>query len=455
MDLMVVLLVLGILLVASLQLVGGKEDDHSSKSLLAHSKGCPAAFKGLCTCGEAIYQQKQQYVVNCTNAKFTDTIPLTHLPQATQVLIFTGNLLPELMWNILGDPADGNGWNNGPRLLRVMDLSNNEIRDIPGKAFHHVSSVERLILNHNNIVLSKHKNHPRVFSNFINLKELHLTDAFADPGDLDEDDDEDSDEDDEDSDEDGDEDDEEKLPNGGPSPSYLVQLEEIFKASNLSKLEKLHLEQNEIETFTDIPELFCTLPSLADLHLGNNKISGLAGLNLSCLPHLRFLDLEKNSIEYLPKETLDSWDLVMAERLKPVGNRTTEPFFMVDLGGNPFACDDCEKITPLKHWLQKTQVSIRNKDFLACHHLQDIHCPSQVHVPVSASKTSPDETHSSIAVALTVFLCLSIIALAIGAAYLNRTWINTKMSPVIQTVTRKVQYTTIGRQEDEVREINV
>ncbi|XP_046398348.1 trophoblast glycoprotein [Ischnura elegans] len=437
--------VLEVLLVVSLNVVSGRVD--SSKSSITHNKGnCPSAFKEACTCGQSIYQQRIQYVVNCTNAGFTDTEPLAHLPPATEILIFTGNSLTELMWNILGEPEDG----AGAPLLRVMDLSNNKIRNIPGKAFHRVASVERLILNHNNIVLSKHKNHPRVFSNFVNLKELHLTNAFADPGDLEEDgDDEDSDEDDVDEDED------EKLPNGGPSPGYLVQLEEIFKASNLSKLEKIHLEQNEIETFTDVPQLFCRLPSLADLHLGDNKISGLNGLNLSCLPHLRFLDLEKNNIEFLQKETLDSWDNIMNDRLKPAVRRAIDPLFMVDLGGNPFACNNCEKIMPLINWMQKTRVSVRNKEFLACHGLHDIHCDSKGHNPVSASKTSDEEGHSSAAVAITVFLCLSIIALAIGAAYLNRTWINAKMSPVIQSVTTKVQYTTIGRQEDEVREINV
>lgn len=73
----------------------------------------------------------------------------------------------------------------------------------------------------------------RVFSNFVNLVELHLTDAFADntPEDL------------------------------------AADLHDIFVNSELQELRKLHLEQNEISQFKD-PKVFCDLPNLQDLHLG-------------------------------------------------------------------------------------------------------------------------------------------------------------------------------------------
>lgn len=74
-----------------------------------------------------------------------------------------------------------------------------------------------------------------VFSNFENLLELHLTDAFAD---------------------------------NTPAEDLASDLHDIFVNSDLQELQKLHLEQNEISQFKD-PSVFCDLPSLQDLHLGN------------------------------------------------------------------------------------------------------------------------------------------------------------------------------------------
>ncbi|KAG5862466.1 hypothetical protein JTB14_019951 [Gonioctena quinquepunctata] len=116
-------------------------------------------------------------------------------------------------------------------------MSNNGIRDVKGKAFHHVVGVTRLILNHNNISISaeydKNYHHPRVFSNFVNLEELHLTNAFADNTD----------------------------------EALADDLHDIFVNSNLTKLYKLHLEQNEIKNFRD-DRVFCDLPDIHDLYLG-------------------------------------------------------------------------------------------------------------------------------------------------------------------------------------------
>lgn len=116
-------------------------------------------------------------------------------------------------------------------------MSNNGIHDVKGKAFHHVVGVTRLILNHNNISISSEEernfHHPRVFSNFFNLEELHLTNAFADNTDA----------------------------------TLADDLHDIFVNSNLTKLYKLHLEQNEIKNFKD-DRVFCDLPNLHDIYLG-------------------------------------------------------------------------------------------------------------------------------------------------------------------------------------------
>ena len=75
-------------------------------------------------------------VVNCTNSGFNDnTTMLKQLPRHTQVLLFNGNKIPYLDWNVFGV------WDEHVD-LKVIDLSNNQIEDIDGKAFHKVSNGE-------------------------------------------------------------------------------------------------------------------------------------------------------------------------------------------------------------------------------------------------------------------------------------------------------------------------
>ena len=79
-------------------------------------------------------QGEKVMVVNCTNSGFNDnTTMLKQLPLHTQVLLFNGNKIPYLDWNVFGvwdDHVD----------LKVIDLSNNQIEDIDGKAFHKVKN---------------------------------------------------------------------------------------------------------------------------------------------------------------------------------------------------------------------------------------------------------------------------------------------------------------------------
>lgn len=124
-------------------------------------------------------------------------------------------------------------------LLETIIDKRNLLHPNTGKTYHHVQQVERLILNHNNLSISSQNVdlHPRIFSNFLNLQSLHLTNAFSDYS----------------------------------SPELSQDLHEIFSNSNLTKLIKLHLEQNEITSFKD-PNVFCSLPQLEDLHLGDNAL---------------------------------------------------------------------------------------------------------------------------------------------------------------------------------------
>lgn len=63
---------------------------------------CGPKFQGKCSCGKANYDNRLQYVVNCTDQGFKDTSVLEHLPKETEVLIFTGNNIVELPWNVFG-----------------------------------------------------------------------------------------------------------------------------------------------------------------------------------------------------------------------------------------------------------------------------------------------------------------------------------------------------------------
>lgn len=139
--------------------------------------------------------------------------------------------------------------------------------------YHSVKNVRTLILNHNQLNITGEKTHPRIFSNFINLQSLHLTNAFTESID---------------------------------STEYLLSLEEIFVGSNLSKLEKLHLEQNEIWAFKN-PNIFCNLPSLMDIQLGDNNLTDLS-FNFDCLQSLRFIDLRNNKIYNLSNHTLTKFE---------------------------------------------------------------------------------------------------------------------------------------------------
>lgn len=162
----------------------------------------------------------------------------------------------------------------------------------------------------------------RVFSNFESLEELHLTDAFLDYS----------------------------------SSDLAEELHSIFINSNLTKLVKLHLEQNEIASFAD-RRVFCDLKSLLHLHLGSNIMKSLE-FNLKCLPNLRYLDLESNMISRFTHEDLSNFDWL-----------SNEHEFALDIHRNPFVCD-CN-VNSLFLWLQKTKVNVRDKDLLKCHYLNN------------------------------------------------------------------------------------
>lgn len=376
-----------------------------TQAKLAAQSSCGMKFDGKCACGVIQYDYRMQYVVNCTNAGFTNATVLEYMPTEVEVLIFTGNYLTTLPWNIFGRE------NDYPK-LRVIDMSNNHIREIHGKTFHHVQNVERLILNHNNISISPTEDeanylHPRIFSNFFNMKELHLTNAFADY----------------------------------TSPALSKDLHSIFDRSNLTKLIKLHLEQNEIRKFSD-HNVFCELPELEDLHLSDNNLNEI-NFNVLCLRKLRFLDLERNRFTSVKENDLDLLNMVAHS----VDHLT------VDFSLNPFTCN-CSAY-PFVKWMESTLVTIRNHENLMCHrNSQSRELLTQQ--PFTNCKLLSNAHYSGTGHTMALFIFVAIfafivMAIVVGIIHLSKERIKHFVSPVISS--RKVYYTTI--KDDEVHEVIV
>lgn len=367
---------------------------------------CGPKFHNKCSCGFGKYIDSIRYIVNCTNIGFRDTTMLEHLPLHTEVLIWTGNLVFELPWNVFG------AINDLPNLT-IVDMSNNHIREIRGKSYHHVPNVKRLILNHNNLSISSddddefNHHHPRVFSNFINLEELHLTNAFSD----------------------------------NTSAELSEDLHDIFMNSNLTKLTHLHLEQNEIRSFDD-KRVFCDLPSLSDLHLGDNLLEEI-NFNVLCLNHLRFLDLERNRFTQMKLK-----DLNVLDKLSETPGRDKE--LVIDLTYNPLACD-CT-VNNIQDWLKKTKVNIRNLDNLYCYkqnkRQQPVLSIKTDKCRVQSKITSTKMSHTvAIVFLLVVFLTL-FMSVILALLYINRNRIKKIVNPVMTNVSRKVHYTSIKDEPD-------
>ncbi|XP_055636825.1 SLIT and NTRK-like protein 4 [Toxorhynchites rutilus septentrionalis] len=368
----------------------------------AYSESCGEKFRGKCNCGLQVYNYQTRYVVNCTDQGFRDTTVLEYLPPQTEVIIFTGNYIEELPWNVFGAINDLVN-------LTIVDMSNNHIHEIRGKTYHHVPNVKRLILNHNNLSISRfdddeyNHHHPRVFSNFINLMELHLTNAFSD----------------------------------NTSAELSADLHDIFVSSNLTKLVKLHLEQNEISKFND-KRVFCDLPSLLDLHLGDNLLKEI-NFNITCLQKLRFLDLERNKFEALRPHDMNMMDTLQAQQGRSIN-------FLVDFTFNPFNCD-CS-INPLYEWMHKTNVTVRNRDYLKCYRNkkhEEVILSLNMKKCQKARVAKQDHTVTLVF----VLICLScILVLLVGSLiYVSKDKLKTMITPVVDHVSKKVQYTSIKNEE--------
>lgn len=232
--------------------------------------------------------------------------------------------------------------------------------------------------------------------------ELHLTDAFDDNGVL----------------------------------NITTDLYEVFLNSNLSRLAKLHLEQNEMSIITE-PEVFCSLTNLLDLHLSNNQLTGV-DFNIECMPLLRFIDLEGNQIRGLSKEQLQKLDSVPSNRS-----------LAIDLSRNPFSCG-CN-IEILYGWLRSTKVKVRNSDSIQC----TLESPKNPLDPYAAYRNDcpvyinpqADSYHGGHKLMMLFVFC-TVFAFLAAVLYVSRFGLK-RFRPEFNTSSRKIHYTTIGKCEDQ------
>jgi len=393
------------LLISTVASYDGDEKDHT---------GCPKRFGGRCSCGWSDYKawkpDRKVFMTNCTNTGFTDPAVLEYIPTETEVLIFQGNQFKRLPWNLFGI------WDNRTQ-LEVIDLTNNQIQEIQGKSFHKVNNVKRLILNHNDLYIVSTMNHPRLFSNFINLEELHLTNAFTEQVD---------------------------------SKWYLTDLKNIFLSSDLQKLQKLHLEQNEIWEIKD-DDMFCELPELLDIYLGDNQLTDIS-FSLECLRKLRYVDLSYNKFRNLKESTLHKIDQVFSNTNKKI-----------DLHGNPFHCD-CN-MNFLRDWMMggRDKRFLVNREEMRCYDgypefnagIRIINLVKLECAPVKAHGFDPKATsHYAVTSTLLTVLIIITTTLLLVILWINRITVREKFSPLIENFKTSLQYSTLEKQE-EIPEVHV
>ncbi|XP_013794056.1 phospholipase A2 inhibitor-like [Limulus polyphemus] len=367
------------------------------------SSVCPVEFQGRCRCGRVPYGPHGilTYVTNCTNTNFDDTHMLLKLPVETEVLIFTGNYIPDLPLNILGKVKKYGQ-------LHTIDMSNNHIQSIKGKTFHHVEFVKKLVLNDNDLYIVSKDVHSRMFSNFYQLEELHLKNAFTEKVRVDD---------------------------------YFYNLVTVFKDSNLNHLQVLNLEENEFRSMLN-ENFFCYMRTLMKIYMKGNRMTDFR-LNTTCLPRLEILDLSENEIPYLTNQTLHRFDAV--------------PGLEINLAGNPFQCD-CY-LVDMYRWLTTTKTRVINKETFQCfsgfprtnawklvNHvpLHDLKCPL---------KLSDFQNHISASVVVLVLLIIICVVLVSVLTYRHRQAIYIFARSWFQPFNSKMKYSSMDKRDETEMEV--
>lgn len=363
--------------------------------LVSTSRECPKEFESMCECGVVPYgaARKPTFVTNCTNSDFDNILMLRKLPPATEVLIFTGNEVKDLPLNIFNQDIIY-------EKLHTIDLSNNHIQTIKGKTFHNVANVTKLTLNDNDLYIISKDHHPRMFSNFVNLKELHLRNAFT-----------------------------EKVKAG----DYLSNLAQIFENSALNHLKVLNMENNEISNIYHGE--FCSLPALEELYLGDNHLKDIS-LNFSCHKDLKMLDVGNNLISHLSDATLKNLDSIQ-----------NSSHLVLNLTANPFRCD-CNMVKTFMFVLT-APIAIANTERLIClEGFPPIVGKPLVSVQLNELQCVPVikkfEYHTSASlITLTVGLVCLVLVLTV-VLYRNRVAVGASMRRVLYPIRSKFHYVSLN-----------
>ena len=363
--------------------------------------GCAEPFKGKCQCGLRPYGPtgRLSYVTNCTNTNFTDVDALTQTSPETEVLIFTGNQVLSLPPNLIGNDAKY-------EKLHTIDLSNNGIKYIRGKSFHNVKTVRVLNLNNNDIVIDDDNFHPRIFSNFKSLEELHLKNAFD---------------------------------NSFHDSDFLNNLWITFNESSLTNLKVLDLEDNHIRSSFPSPHMFCSLPSLQKLYLSNNYLTDFI-LNLTCLRDLSLVDVSYNYIT-----TLSNRSLAMIE--------SGAANYHINLTMNSFRCD-CDLIDFFLWAKADKDIRLDSVEKFRCvyghpmdnagKYFDDL---NELDLECSESVKNDDfKEYISISYAILFTLLILLSGLMVALIYINRQFIANGWTYITTGIVSKREYTSLEKE---------
>ena len=248
------------------------------------------------------------FYIYCENQGLTDiTVLQPYVNKATSSIIVKGNNFKELPSNLF------EGCTRNLSSLVNLDLSNNNIKILPGDSFQCFDKLQKLDLKNNSLQVDP------FISNFHlgtkTLKRLNLSFAFDNS--------------------------DESL--DGKKLSRLLQKEE------LSGLEILDLSGNGIKgIYYDTSSTLCDLLSLKYLNLSHNNMS--IAMIRECMTSLEVLDLSFNQLDQLTPSLMDSIEALV--QLKEVR-----------LDNNPYTCT-CY-IQDMVTWLNSTLQPV-DKDSIVC-----------------------------------------------------------------------------------------
>ena len=203
--------------------------------------------------------------------------------------------------------------------------------------------------------------------------------------------------------------------------------------------------------------MMCQTPALEEIYLDINLIRDFV-FNISCLPKLRYVGLQNNSIDYLPENTLNSFTQFS------LGH--PENGFRINLKNNPFHCN-C-KFLPTLHWMvanggvyhgKKGTVDIVDLGSYTCRSGYPRENAGQriLDLPLEAFQCEPfiDDTHKMGAanVVLTILLALMCVLLLV-VVYMNKSYVVKAVQPALRFITRKVSYSSLDT-EAEVSEVHM